>query len=73
MGHTIVSKAEGYPVAILIRSISHLKNSLDPFSQNRFSKNYQDLNSYQKKNLDNRSGKVTIALNISESYNHKNQ
>ena len=67
----IVSETEGYPAAILIRSVFPLKNSLDQFSRNRFSKNYQDLSSYQKNNLANGPGKVTIAFNIPESYNDK--
>ena len=58
-------------MAILIRSVFPLKNSLDQFSRNRFSKNYQDLSSYQKNNLANGPGKVTIAFNIPESYNDK--
>jgi DNA-3-methyladenine glycosylase len=49
---------------VLIRAVEPLDN-IDDFAQNRFGKNYEDLSSYQRKNLSNGPGKLTKALDIS--------
>lgn len=66
----ISSVGEGVPEAVLIRAIEPLDNS-DVFSNNRFGKDYKDLNSYQKKNLSNGPAKLTKALKIDKSFNGK--
>lgn len=54
--------------AVLIRGVEPLSN-FDNFSQNRFLKNYNELSSYQKKNLTSGPGKLTKALNINRDNN----
>lgn len=66
----IVTRDENYPEAVLIRAVEPLEN-LDAFSQNRFGKNYKDLTNYQKKNLSNGPGKLSMALGIDRTLNEK--
>ena len=67
----IVTGDENHPEAVLIRAVEPLEN-LDAFSQNRFGKNYEDLTNYQKKNLSNGPGKLSMALGIDRTLNEKN-
>jgi DNA-3-methyladenine glycosylase len=64
----VVTREEGVPHAVLIRSIKPLEN-LDMLSQNRFQKNYQALNKAQKKNLANGPAKLCMSLNITKKQN----
>lgn len=66
----IVTRDENHPEAVLIRAVEPLEN-LDALSQNRFAKNYEDLTNYQKKNLSNGPGKLSMALGIDRSLNEK--
>lgn len=64
----IVSGEEGSGQGVLIRAVEPL-SELNLFSQNRFSKDYMNLSSYQKKNLTNGPGKLTKAMKITRKYN----
>ena len=66
----IVSRDEDEPEAVLIRAVEPLEN-LDVMAINRFGKVYRDLSSYQKKNLTNGPGKLSMALGIDRSLNGK--
>lgn len=66
----IVTKSEIYPEAVLIRAVEPIEN-IDAMSLNRFGKIYKDLSSYQKKNLTNGPGKLTIAMGIDRALNGK--
>ena len=66
----IVTRDENHPEAVLIRAVEPLEN-FDALSQNRFAKNYEDLTNYQKKNLSNGPGKLSMALGIDRSLNEK--
>lgn len=66
----IVTRDKDHPEAVLIRALEPIKN-LDGFSQNRFGKFYKDLNNYQKKNLCNGPGKLSMSLGIDRSLNEK--
>lgn len=66
----IVTKSEIYPEAVLIRAVEPIEN-FDDFAINRFGKIYKDLSSYQKKNLTNGPGKLTMAMEIDRSLNGK--
>lgn len=61
---------ENIPQCVLIRAVEPL-NSFDEISYNRFSKNYEELTNYQKKNLTNGPGKLCKALNIDRSLSGK--
>ncbi len=63
-----VTNREGLGQAVLIRAVEPL-DSLDLISKNRFNKDYEDLTSYQRKNLTNGPGRLTKALNIDKSLN----
>ncbi|MCI0502102.1 MAG: DNA-3-methyladenine glycosylase [Fusobacteria bacterium] len=65
----IVADPITYPSALLIRSVTFLPEYLDNAALNRYQKNFSALTSYQKKNLANGPGKVTIALGIPQEYN----
>ncbi|WP_040542443.1 DNA-3-methyladenine glycosylase [Peptoniphilus timonensis] len=65
-----VTRDKDHPEAVLIRALEPIKN-LDGFSQNRFGEFYKDLNNYQKKNLCNGPGKLSMALGIDRSLNEK--
>ena len=66
----IVTKNENDPEAVLIRAVEPIEN-IDAMSLNRFGKIYKDLSSYQKKNLTNGPGKLTIAMGIDRALNGK--
>lgn len=62
----IVTKEEGIPEAVLIRAIEPLEG-IDDMALNRFGKTYEDLDNYQKNNLTNGPGKLSMALNIDKT------
>lgn len=66
----VVTREEGIPHAVLIRGISPIEN-IEEMSQNRFKKNFTELNTYQKKNLSNGPSKLCMALNITKEHNEK--
>ncbi|MBS4882691.1 MAG: DNA-3-methyladenine glycosylase [Peptoniphilus harei] len=66
----IVTKSEIYPEAVLIRAVEPIEN-FDDFAINRFGKIYKDLSSYQRKNLTNGPGKLTMAMGIDRALNGK--
>ncbi|WP_210400918.1 DNA-3-methyladenine glycosylase [Peptoniphilus sp. HMSC075B08] len=66
----IVTRDEEHPEAVLIRGVEPLEN-LDGISKNRFGKAYEDLSTYQRKNLSNGPGKLSMALGINRSLNGK--
>lgn len=61
-----VTEEEGNPCAVLIRGVEPIEG-LDTMSNYRYSKPYEQLNSYQKKNFSNGPGKLCKALNIDKS------
>ena len=66
----IVTKSEIYPEAVLIRAVEPIEN-FDDFAVNRFGKIYKDLSTYQKKNLTNGPGKLSMAMGIDRALNGK--
>lgn len=66
----IVSGKKGEPEAILLRAIEPI-NELDYISNNRFKKNFNELNKREKINLTNGPGKLCKALNIDREDNLK--
>lgn len=66
----IVTRDEEHPEAVLIRGVEPLEN-LDGISKNRFGKTYEELSTYQRKNLSNGPGKLSMALGINRSLNGK--
>ncbi|WP_262122321.1 DNA-3-methyladenine glycosylase [Anaerococcus sp. Marseille-Q5996] len=66
-----VTQDKNIPEAVLIRAIEPL-NQFDKISLNRFGKIYNELTSYQKKNITNGPGKLTKALNIDKALNGNN-
>ncbi|MDU1022711.1 MAG: DNA-3-methyladenine glycosylase [Peptoniphilus harei] len=66
----IVRKSEIYPEAVLIRAVEPIEN-FDDFAINRFGKIYKDLSSYQRKNLTNGPGKLSMAMGIDRALNGK--
>lgn len=66
----IVTRDEEHPEAVLIRGVEPLEN-LDGISKNRFGKAYEELSTYQRKNLSNGPGKLSMALEINRSLNGK--
>ena len=66
----IVTRDEEHPEAVLIRGVEPFEN-LDGISKNRFGKAYEDLSTYQRKNLSNGPGKLSMALEINRSLNGK--
>lgn len=61
---------ENIPQCVLIRAVEPI-NNLEEISYNRFSKSYDELSNYQKKNLTNGPGKLCKALNIDRSLSGK--
>ena len=59
----IITVKEGVPEGVLIRGIEPLENK-DQMILHRFNKDYEELTSYQKKNITNGPGKLTMAMNI---------
>lgn len=66
-----VTQDKNIPEAVLIRAIEPL-NQFEKISLNRFGKIYNELTSYQKKNITNGPGKLTKALNIDKDLNGNN-
>lgn len=66
----IVTRDEDHPEAVLIRGVEPLEN-LDGISKNRFGKAYEELSTYQRKNLSNGPGKLSMAIGINRSLNGK--
>lgn len=66
----ISANKENIPECVLIRGVEPIDN-LDEISYNRFSKPYDELSNYQKKNLTNGPGKLCKALNIDRSLSGK--
>lgn len=66
----IVTRDEDHPEAVLIRGVEPLEN-LDGISKNRFGKAYEELSTYQRKNLSNGPGKLSMAIVINRSLNGK--
>lgn len=62
----VVTRDESRGEAVLIRGLEPL-NNLDIISENRFSKKYNELSNYQKKNLTNGPGKLSMAFQIDKS------
>ena len=61
---------ENIPECVLIRAVEPI-NNWDEISYNRFSKPYNELNNYQKKNLTNGPGKLCKGLNIDRELSGK--
>ena len=57
---------ENIPECVLIRAVEPI-NNLEEISKNRFDKQYNELTTYQKKNLTNGPGKLCKALKIDRS------
>lgn len=66
----IVTRDQDHPEAVLIRGVEPLEN-FDGIAKNRFGKTYKDLSTYQKKNLTNGPGKLSMGLGIDRSLNGK--
>ena len=66
----ISANIEGIPECVLIRAVEPIKG-VEIISFNRFKKKYEELSSYQKKNITNGPGKLCMALNIDKSLNSK--
>ena len=64
----ISANIEGIPECVLIRAIEPV-SEIDEISQNRYSKYYKDLSSYQRKNICNGPGKLCKALKIDKNLN----
>ncbi|QQY79587.1 DNA-3-methyladenine glycosylase [Keratinibaculum paraultunense] len=62
----IVTKEKGIPEAVLIRAIEPLEG-IDEMAKNRFGKPYGQLNKYQRENLTNGPGKLSMAFNIDKT------
>lgn len=62
---------ENTPECVLIRAVEPISD-LDEISYNRFSKPYNELTNYQKKNLTNGPGKLCKGLNIDRSLSGEN-
>lgn len=62
----IITVKEGVPEGVLIRGIEPLEN-IDKMAINRFGKSYDDLTKYQKNNLTNGPGKLSMAFNIDKT------
>ncbi len=65
-----VTEEKGSGSAVLIREGKIIKG-LDTASVLRYNKKYNELNNYQKKNISNGPGKLTIALNLTKKDNDK--
>ena len=66
----ISANIEGVPQCVLIRAVEPI-SPIDVISQNRYSENFIDLTSYQKKNICNGPGKLCKALKIEKDLNFK--
>ena len=66
----ISANKENIPECVLIRAVEPI-NNFDEISFNRYSKSYDELNNYQRKNITNGPGKLCKALNIDRSLSGK--
>lgn len=66
----ISANKEDIPECVLIRAIEPIKG-IENISQNRFNKPYEELSTYQKKNITNGPGKLCMALKIDKELNSK--
>ena len=66
----ISANKENTPECVLIRAIEPI-DGIDEISHNRYKKDYNDLSSYQRKNITNGPGKLCMALNINKDLNSK--
>lgn len=66
----IVTVRKGIPQGVLIRGLEPLEN-VEIMIQNRFKKPYEELTSYQKDNISNGPGKLTMAMNIDKNLDKK--
>lgn len=64
----IVTVKEGVPECVLIRGIEPIENE-EQMILYRFNKKYEELTRYQKNNITNGPGKLTMALNIDRKLN----
>ena len=62
----IITVEEGVPEGVLIRGIEPLEG-IDQMAINRFQKPYKELTKYQKRNLTNGPGKLSMAFNIDKT------
>ncbi|SCH52906.1 MULTISPECIES: DNA-3-methyladenine glycosylase [unclassified Romboutsia] len=66
----ISANKENIPECVLIRAVEPIEN-IDEISENRYKKEYKDLNTYQRKNITNGPGKLCMGLKIDKSLNEK--
>lgn len=66
----IAANIKGVPECVLIRAVEPIKG-IDEISINRYGKKYDELTTYQKKNITNGPGKLCKALNIKKDLNFK--
>lgn len=64
----IITEKEGVPEGVMLRAIEPIEN-IDQMIKYRFNKPYEELSKYQKKNITNGPGKLTMALNIDRGLN----
>jgi DNA-3-methyladenine glycosylase len=64
----VVTEDTNNPSAVLIRGAVPVKN-ITKMSYNRYNKDYEELNNYQRKNFSNGPGKLCKALALDLSYN----
>ena len=64
----ISANVENIPECVLIRAVEPIIG-LDKIAFNRYKKSYDDLTTYQKKNITNGPGKLCMALQIDWSFN----
>ena len=64
----ISANVENIPECVLIRAVEPIIG-LDKIAFNRYKKSYDDLTTYQKKNITNGPGKLCVALQIDRSFN----
>lgn len=63
-----VTEPEGEPAAVLIRGLEP-RHNVDIIAENRFSRKWDELNTYQRKNFLNGPGKVCAGLKIDRTLN----
>lgn len=63
-----VTEPEGEPAAVLIRGLEP-RHNVDIIAENRFSRKYDELTAYQRKNFLNGPGKVCAGMNIDRTLN----
>lgn len=64
----IITEKQGVPEGVMLRAIEPIEN-IDQMIKYRFNKPYEELTKYQKKNITNGPGKLTMALNIDRKLN----